>query len=92
MRITCPYCGDRDVREFHYRGAEGFARPDPDDATTTDAFPDYVYLRDNPAGVIDEHWVHHAGCRSWLVVTRDTRTHQIETVRFAGRQKQQGRS
>ncbi len=38
---------------------------------------DYVYLRDNPAGAHRELWYHGAGCRSWLVVARDTRTHQI---------------
>ena len=41
---------------------------------------DYVYLRDNPAGTIRELWYHASGCRSWLVVTRDTRTHAIESV------------
>jgi methylglutamate dehydrogenase subunit B len=24
-----------------------------------------------------EHWYHAQGCRNWIVVTRDTRTHQI---------------
>ncbi|MEO1206407.1 MAG: sarcosine oxidase subunit delta [Pseudomonadota bacterium] len=90
MRITCPYCGDRDVREFHYRGAEGFNRPDPEAAGGEQTFLDYVYLRENAAGVIDEHWVHVSGCRSWLVVTRDTRTHHIENVRFANGDRQQG--
>ena len=39
---------------------------------------DYVYLRDNPAGPIAEHWYHAQGCRTWIVVTRDTATHRIE--------------
>jgi len=38
---------------------------------------DYVYLRDNLAGLMREHWYHAQGCRNWLVVTRDTRTHEI---------------
>ena len=38
---------------------------------------DYVYLRDNPAGVHRELWQHIHGCRSWLVVTRNTRDHTI---------------
>ncbi len=38
---------------------------------------DYVYLRDNPAGPHRELWQHVSGCRAWLVVTRDTRTHEI---------------
>jgi methylglutamate dehydrogenase subunit B len=36
-----------------------------------------VYLRDNPAGVNRELWQHVRGCRRWLVVTRDTRSHAI---------------
>jgi sarcosine oxidase subunit delta len=27
-----------------------------------------------------ELWFHTAGCHSWLVVTRDTRTHAISAV------------
>lgn len=41
------------------------------------AFYDYVYLRDNPAGVHRELWFHEQGDRSWLVVTRNTLTHEI---------------
>ena len=41
------------------------------------ALYDYVYLRDNPAGALREYWYHGAGCHSWLVVERDTRTHRI---------------
>jgi sarcosine oxidase subunit delta len=37
---------------------------------------DYVYLRDNPAGVIEEFWYHTQGCRQWLRVTA-TRTYEI---------------
>ncbi len=40
----------------------------------------YVYLRDNPAGPHRELWQHVAGCRAWLVVTRDTRTHEVLRV------------
>jgi sarcosine oxidase subunit delta len=41
------------------------------------AFFDYVYIRDNPAGPMRELWYHAQGCRNWIVVTRDTRTHEI---------------
>ena len=40
----------------------------------------YVYERDNPAGRQREYWHHSAGCRAWIVVTRDTRTHRIESA------------
>ena len=77
MRIPCPHCGDRDVSEFVYRGDAGPVRP-TDDA----AMFDYVHLRDNPAGPMAEHWYHAQGCRNWIVVTRDTRTHAILKAAF----------
>lgn len=73
MRIPCPYCGDRNAQEFVYRGDATARRPDADKGIY-----DYVYLRENPAGRMREHWYHAQGCRNWIVVTRDTRTHAIE--------------
>jgi len=83
MRIKCPYCGERDAHEFTYRGAAGLQRPDPDAADAQDAFVAYVYLRDNPAGPLTERWYHRAGCRAWVVVERDTRTHEIASAALA---------
>jgi sarcosine oxidase subunit delta len=40
----------------------------------------YTYLRDNPAGRHRELWYHEQGCRSWLVVERDTVSHEIYGV------------
>ena len=48
-----------------------------------EAFYEYQYLRDNPAGLHEELWFHEQGDRSWLVVTRDTTTHEITQVRLA---------
>ena len=49
MRIPCPYCGVRDLREFAPRRSAGptagSAAPEAEVK-----FFDYVYLRDNPAG------------------------------------------
>jgi methylglutamate dehydrogenase subunit B len=78
MHIPCPHCGTRDAQEFIYRGDAAPSRPE-DPA----AMADYVYLRDNPAGAIDEYWYHAHGCRNWLVVRRDTRTHAVESASFA---------
>jgi heterotetrameric sarcosine oxidase delta subunit len=83
MRIKCPYCGERDAQEFAYLGAADPKRPNPDAEGAADAFYDYVYLRENPAGVIAELWYHTAGCHSWLRVERDTRTHIIHDVAYA---------
>lgn len=81
MRIPCPHCGLRDVREFTYLGDATPQRPDPDGADAVDRFNAYVYLRDNPAGTHRELWYHGAGCQAWLAVERDTRTHAIAGVR-----------
>lgn len=77
MRIPCPFCGPRDVSEFAYLGDASVARPDPAAPDAQARFVEAVYLRDNPAGPHDELWYHAAGCRSWLRVTRDTRTHEM---------------
>jgi heterotetrameric sarcosine oxidase delta subunit len=77
MRIPCPYCGQSDLREFTYLGDATVRRPDPDDPSGMEKFVQYVYLRDNPAGTHREYWYHGSGCQAWLVVTRDTRTHEI---------------
>ena len=58
-------------------------RPDPEAENAADQFHDYAYLRDNPAGELRELWFHEGGDRSWLVVTRDTRTHEISKVELA---------
>lgn len=74
MRIPCPLCGVRDRREFYYRGA-AVARPAVDAGPA--AWDSYVHLRDNPAGRTRDLWHHEAGCGAWLVVTRDTVTHEV---------------
>lgn len=83
MRIPCPYCGLRDSHEFAYLGDAAPKRPDAAAPDAADAFHDYVYLRDNPAGAMKELWYHSAGCRRWLVVERDTRTHAISGATLA---------
>jgi methylglutamate dehydrogenase subunit B len=82
MRITCPHCGPRDVQEFNYLGDATKTRSHGMDAVEEQMF-DYVYIRDNPAGLFSELWYHGAGCHAWLVVHRDTRTHAILTVESA---------
>ena len=83
MRIQCPFCGERDLSEFTYLGAAAFTRPDPAAQQAQAAFYEAVYLRDNPAGPHEELWYHASGCRSWLRVTRNTRTHEVLGVTLA---------
>lgn len=83
MRINCPFCGERDIIEFSYLGDAAVTRPDPAQDSAVEAFHAYVYLRANIAGRHREYWYHGSGCHSWLVVERDTRTHEISAVSFA---------
>lgn len=78
MLIPHPLLGLRDAQEFTYLGdAALLDRPDPAGDGVEAAFADYVYQRDNPAGLHRELWYHEQGDRSWLVVTRNTLTHEI---------------
>ena len=43
----------------------------------------YLYLRENVAGVHKELWYHEQGDRSWLVISRNTLTHEIINVELA---------
>lgn len=82
MRMSCPCCGLRDLGEFTYGGEASRVRPKLDEASL-DVWSDYVFLRDNPRGAHLEYWQHTLGCRSWLVVARDTLTHEIGETRLA---------
>ena len=84
MRIPHPLLGPRDAQEFVYLGdASLLDRPDGMAEGAEAALCDYVYLRDNPAGVHRELWFHEHGDRSWLIVTRDTLTHEILSAELA---------
>ena len=84
MLIDHPLLGPRDASEFVYKGdASLINRPDWRAEDALSQFIDYGYLRDNPAGEHRELWFHEQGDRSWLVVTRDTTTHEITSVELA---------
>ena len=84
MIINHPLLGPRDAAEFTYLGdASLMRRPDWQAPDAADQFHDYLYLRDNPAGLHRELWFHEHGDRSWLVITRNTLTHEISDVVLA---------
>ena len=85
MRIPCPYCGERDAEEFSIQGEAAGPRPIPSDYGDgdRDAFHAYVHLRANEYGPTREYWYHAAGCRRWLIVSRDTRDHAVLKTEFA---------
>lgn len=84
MIINHPLLGPRDSAEFVYLGdANLMERPNWQSDTAAQDFYDYAYLRANPAGTHRELWFHEGGDRSWLVVTRNTVTHEISKVELA---------
>ncbi len=88
MRIVCPNCGVRDRREFTYAGAADLLERPGGDAAPA-AWDDYLHNRDNPAGVTRDLWYHEAGCAAWIVVTRNTMTHEVLEAELASDAKGQ---
>jgi len=82
MRLTCPWCGTRDVEEFIFGGDASLKRPKLGE-TDRKSWLAFVFERRNPKGAHREYWQHEKGCRHWLVVERDTVTHEISSVSFA---------
>ena len=81
IRINCPFCGERDHSEFTYGGDATIEYPALD--ASMEQWCEAVFLRENIRGVQFETWHHASGCRAWLVVERDTMTHEIHSVRLA---------
>jgi methylglutamate dehydrogenase subunit B len=81
IRINCPFCGPRDHSEFGYGGDASIEYPALD--APMEEWHDAIYLRENIRGMQSETWHHVNGCRMWLIVERDTMTHEIRSVRPA---------
>lgn len=75
LRITCPYCGERDEQEFNWGGESHIRRPE---LVASDAqWGDYLFNRNNLKGLSFERWCHSYGCNQWFNVARNTVTHEI---------------
>lgn len=66
--IPCPLNGLRNVDEFAC-GGEVIEMPAPD-APEAD-WIDYIFMRDNKAGVVREWWL-HIPTSYWFILERDT--------------------
>ncbi|MEM8777022.1 MAG: sarcosine oxidase subunit delta [Pseudomonadota bacterium] len=82
MRINCPICGERDRREFYYAGHSTLLNR-PDASADETVWDDYMHNRENPCGETRDLWHHEMGCGAWIVVTRNTVTHEILSVELA---------
>ncbi|MBT4890710.1 MAG: sarcosine oxidase subunit delta [Rhodospirillales bacterium] len=72
LLIECPWCGERDLTEFHCGGEGHIERPKEPDTLTDEQWGDYIFFRKNPKGVHHERWMHALGCRRWFNAVRDT--------------------
>jgi sarcosine oxidase subunit delta len=75
--LDCPFCGPRPVDEYTCFG-EVTRRPAS--SPTLRELTDYVYFRDNVAGIQREWWKHGTGCGALFVAERDTRTNGVISV------------
>jgi sarcosine oxidase subunit delta len=82
IELPCPWCGPRNVAEFRYSG-EVTPRPDPSTATPEE-WREYLYLRRNTRGWVEETWYHSAGCRRFFRVERETESNRIRAAGGAG--------
>ena len=84
LRIHCPWCGPRDEPEFRWGGEVPAVRPAARGPVSDAAWAEYLFLRDNPKGLVRERWLHALGCRQWFLVVRDTVTHEIRATSRIG--------
>ncbi len=81
LQLPCPWCGLRDETEF-VNGGDARKRRPPDPAQLTDAaWCEYLYVPANPKGWLPERWWHVSGCRRWMVLERNTLTHEVRIAR-----------
>ena len=73
MLIECPNCGPREVAELRCAG-EVTRRPK--DTPTVRELNEYIYFRDNEAGLQREWWFCRV-CEDWFLAERHTVTHEV---------------
>ena len=86
--IYCPCCHENfDETEFSC-GGELRKKIDPSICTDKE-WNEYLYMRQNTKGVLQELWMHSKGCLLWFIAERDTRTHEILNTSPLARRSQQ---
>ena len=75
LLIPCPFCGARSELEFRY-GGHAHIRRDPASADDQ-AWAEFLFVRDNPKGIMAERWRHASGCGRFFNCLRDTVSDRI---------------
>ncbi len=74
--FTCPFCGPRDEREFHFVGEAGKTRPDTTRPISDADWAGYLFTARNDIGPAREVW-RHVTCHEVFVMERDTLTMEV---------------
>ena len=75
LLIPCPYCGSRPELEFKYGGHAHIVRQP--EAADDAAWAEFLFVRDNPKGVMAERWRHSSGCGRFFNALRNTVSDKI---------------
>jgi sarcosine oxidase, subunit delta len=88
LLIKCPYCDEeRPELEFRNMGEAHLVR-DADLANQSDEdFAAFLYIRQNPKGVIYERWRHVHGCARFFNAVRNTISDKFLMVYKAGEKR-----
>jgi sarcosine oxidase, subunit delta len=78
MLIPCPHCGERNEDEFICWSESEPVRPAVPNDLSDAEWVDYIYNHTNRKGWSSERWFHSRGCGRWIVIRRNTITHEIE--------------
>lgn len=77
--FTCPFCGDRDEREFFFFGEMGKDRPDTAEEISAESWSYYLNAKKNEKGGVREVWL-HLSCSEVFSLERDTATMKVTGV------------
>jgi len=74
--FRCPFCGERDEREFFFAGESGKVRPDTTQAVSDQQWAAFLFEQRNDKGTVREIWM-HLPCAEVFLLTRDSVTMQV---------------
>ncbi len=76
LTLHCPCCGVHAAETELAPGGEAHLKRFGPASSDAD-FESYMFLRDNPRGVVLERWRHAYGCGKWFLAARDSVTMQV---------------
>ena len=74
--FPCPFCGERDEREFHFVAEAGKTRPDTTTKISDTDWAAYLHMHRNDKGHVREVWM-HTTCAEVFLMERDSVTMDV---------------